>query len=342
MVHAVEGDAAVIDNLYSSHKMFTRLEYITDWFISSILVLEPTAQITQVFNFFLYDSIKIVLLLLLITVIMTYVNSYLPIHKIRDFLTRKKRYWLEYLFASFFGAITPFCSCSSIPLFIWFIKWWVPLGVTFSFLITSPLVNEVALAMFLWVFGVKITAIYMISGIILGILWGFILEKLKLERYLSDFIQNKRKNQEYETKQQKISFSQRSKEVIKEAWNITIKIVPYVLLWVWVGAVIHGFIPTWFFENYITKSNPFAVPIAVIVWIPMYANATSVIPIVQALIAKWIPLGTWLAFMMATVGLSLPEFLILKKIMKTKLLIIFFGIVWICMMILGYFFNAIL
>ncbi|HMS91262.1 MAG TPA: permease, partial [Candidatus Absconditabacterales bacterium] len=185
-------------------------------------------------------------------------------------------------------------------------------------------------------------AIYMISGIVLGTLGGWFLKKFKLEKYLADFIQNKRNNQTIETQQVHIPFSQRSKEVIKEAWNITIKIVPYVLLGVGVGAAIHGFIPTGFFENYITKSNPFAVPIAVIVGIPMYANATSVIPIVQALIAKGIPLGTGLAFMMATVGLSLPEFLILKKIMKTKLLIIFFGIVGICMMILGYFFNAIL
>ncbi len=322
--------------------MFTRLEYITDWFISTILVLEPTAHLTQALNFFIYDSIKIILLLILITNVMTLLNSYLPIEKIRNFLSKNKLFWLEYFFASIFGAITPFCTCSSIPLFVGFLKAWIPLGVTFSFLITSPLVNEVAIAMFLWIFGLKITAIYMISGIVLWTLWGWFLKKFKLEKYLADFIQNKRNNQTIETQQVHIPFSQRSKEVIKEAWNITIKIVPYVLLWVWVGAAIHGFIPTWFFENYITKSNPFAVPIAVIVWIPMYANATSVIPIVQALIAKWIPLGTWLAFMMATVGLSLPEFLILKKIMKTKLLIIFFGIVWICMMILGYFFNAIL
>lgn len=322
--------------------MFTRLEHITDWFISSILVLEPTAHLTQALNFFIYDSIKIILLLLVITNFMTLLNSYLPIEKIRNFLSKNKLFWLEYLFASLFGAVTPFCTCSSIPLFVGFLKAGIPLGVTFAFLITSPLVNEVAIAMFLGIFGFKITAIYMISGIVMGIVGWWILGKMKLERYLADFIQVKRANQSTEVVQNTIVFSERIKEIIKEARNITVKIVPYVLLWVGVGAAIHGFVPTDFFQHYITKSNPFAVPIAVIVGIPFYANATSVIPIVQALIAKWIPLGTWLAFMMAVVGLSLPEFLILKKVMKTKLLLIFFGVVGLCMIVLGYFFNMVL
>lgn len=182
----------------------------------------------------------------------------------------------------------------------------------------------------------------MISWIVMGMIGWRFLGKLKLEKYLADFIQVKRANQSVQIIQKKIVFSQRIKEVVKEAWSITKKVTPYVLLWVAVGAAIHGFVPTGFFEHYITKNNPFAVPIAVIVGIPMYANATSVIPIVQALIAKWIPLGTWLAFMMAVVGLSLPEFLILKKVMKTKLLLIFFGVVGLAIMILGYFFNAVL
>ena len=322
--------------------MFTRIQYITDWFISSVLHVEATTHIAQALNFFIYDSIKIILLLIVITNLMTLLNSYLPIEKIRNFLAKNKLFWLEYLFASLFGAVTPFCTCSSIPLFVGFLKAGIPLGVTFAFLITSPLVNEVAIAMFLGIFWLKITAIYMISGIVMWIVWGRFLGKLKLEKYLADFIQAKRANQSVEMIQKKKLFSQRIKEIVKEARNITIKIIPYVLLWVAVGAAIHGFVPTWFFEHYITKNNPFAVPIAVIVGIPMYANATSILPIVQALIAKWIPLGTWLAFMMAVVGLSLPEFLILKKVMKMRLLLIFFGVVGLCMMILGYFFNAVL
>ena len=322
--------------------MFTRIEIITNRFTYMVLNLDVTTQRAQALNFFIYDSVKIILLLLVITLLMTLLNSYLPIEKIRNFLAKNKLFWLEYFFASMFGAVTPFCTCSSIPLFVGFLKAWIPLGVTFAFLITSPLVNEVAIAMFLWIFWIKVTAIYMVSGIVMGIVGWWLLGKLKLEKYLADFIQVKRASISLEMVQKKIVFSQRIKEVVKEAWSITKKVTPYVLLGVAVGAAIHGFVPTGFFEAYITKNNPFAIPLAVIIGIPMYANATSVIPIVQALIAKWIPLGTGLAFMMAVVGLSLPEFLILKKVMKTKLLLIFFGVVGLAIMILGYFFNAVL
>lgn len=321
--------------------MSIRLENLTNRFTYEFLFLDKSEHFAAALNFFIYDSIKILLLLIVIIILMTFLNSYLPIEKIRNFLTKNKLFWLEYFFASLFGAITPFCTCSSIPLFVGFLKAGIPLGVTFSFLITSPLVNEVAIAMFLGIFGVKVTAIYMWSGIALGILWGRILGKMKLEKYLADFIQIKRLECGCTCKNIKIKpiFSERSKEVLKESWDIIAKVIPYVLLGVAVGAAIHGFVPTGFFETYITKSNPFAVPIAVIVWIPMYANATSVIPIVQALIAKWIPLWTWLAFMMAVVGLSLPEFLILKKVMKLRLLLIFFWTIGACMIVLGYFFN---
>lgn len=319
--------------------MFTPIENLINRLTYSVLNLEATSHRAQALNFFIYDTIKIFILLLLITFLMTFLNSYLPIEKIRNFLTKRKRYWLDHLFASFFGAITPFCSCSSIPLFVWFIKGWIPLGVTLSFLITSPLVNEVAIAMFLGIFGIKITAIYMISGILLWTIGGRFFGKLWLEKYLADFIQVHRQKAGVYTEKIKIAFKERLKDVTQEARWITKKVMPYVLIGVAVGAAIHGFIPTWFFEKYITASNPLGVPIAVIVWIPMYANAMGVIPIVQALIAKWIPLGTWLAFMMAVVGLSLPEFLILKKVMKMRLLLIFFGVIGLCMIILGYFFN---
>jgi len=319
--------------------MFSRLERLVNLFTYWFLWFETTNHIGQAINFFIYDTIKIILLLVVVTNIMTLVNSYLPIQKIRDFLTKRKLFWLQYVFASIFGAITPFCSCSSIPLFIGFIKGGIPLGVTFSFLITSPLVNEVAVAMFLWIFGLKITAIYMWSWILLWTLWWRILQQLKLEKYLADFIQTERKIPDMQYNLPKISFKNRLPGITQEARNITEKVIPYVILGIAVGAAIHGFVPTGFFEHYISKNNPFAVPIAVIVWIPMYANATSIIPIVQALIAKWIPLGTWLAFMMAVVGLSLPEFLILKKVMKMRLLLIFFGITGFFMILLWYFFN---
>ena len=321
--------------------MFLRLEHITNRFTYDFLLMDQNQHFAAALNFFIYDSVKIILLLIVIIILMTFLNSYLPIEKIRNFLTKRKLFWLEYFFASLFGAITPFCTCSSIPLFVGFLKAWIPLGVTLSFLITSPLVNEVAIAMFLGIFELKVTAIYIWSGIALWILWGRILGKMKLEKYLADFIQVKRLECWCANKDAKKHppFAQRAKDVLKESRDIIVKVIPYLLLWVGVGAAIHGFVPTGFFETYITKSNPFAVPIAVIVWIPMYANATSVIPIVQALIAKWIPLGTWLAFMMAVVGLSLPEFLILKKVMKLRLLLIFFWTIGVYMIVLGYFFN---
>lgn len=292
-------------------------------------------------NFFIYDTIKIIILLLLITQVMSFVNVIFPVEKIRNFLHTKKLYWLEYFLASFFGAITPFCSCSSIPLFIGFLKWWIPLGITFAFLITSPLVNEVAIAMFLAIFWVKITLIYMFSWIILWMLWWFILGKMKLEKYIEDFVWNIKANNN-EILETKKTWKQIWKESSKEWLTITKKVLPYVLLWVWVWAMIHWFVPEGFFEKYISKDNSFAVPIAVILGIPMYANATSIIPIIQSLIVKWVPLWTGLAFMMAVVGLSLPEFLILKKVMKLKLLLVFFGIIWFFIIILGYFFNTVL
>ncbi|PIS16408.1 MAG: permease, partial [Candidatus Portnoybacteria bacterium CG09_land_8_20_14_0_10_44_13] len=257
----------------------------------------------------------------------------------RDFLASRKWYGLDYFFASVFGTITPFCSCSSIPLFIGFIEAGIPLGVTLSFLITSPLVNQVAVVLFAGLFGWKITILYVISAMLLGIFGGFVLGKLKLEKYVADYVWNI-KSQKLETKNNKEKFSALIKKFWHEGFDLTKKITPYVLLGIAVGAVIHGYVPAGFFENYIKADNLFAVPIAAIVAVPMYANAVGVIPIMQSLVEKGIPLGTALAFMMAVVGLSLPEALILKRVMKMKLLIYFFGITTINIIIIGYLFNA--
>jgi uncharacterized membrane protein YraQ (UPF0718 family) len=205
------------------------------------------------------------------------------------------------------------------------------------------LVNEIAVAMLLGVFGVKITLIYVFSGILLWVVWGYILGKLHLEKYIADFVLKIRDtawNEEIMSMQ--ATWKERFQISSKEWWGITKKIVPYILLWVGVGWLIHGFVPTWFFEGSLSKGNFFAVPMAVIIGIPMYANATSIIPIIQALIAKWVPLWTGLAFMMAVVWLSLPEFLILKKVMKLPLLFIYFGIIGLFIIVLGYFYNLVL
>ncbi|MCX6822543.1 MAG: permease [candidate division SR1 bacterium] len=322
--------------------MFIRLQNLTDWFTYTVLHLSVSAHVAQALNFFIFDSIKIFILLILIVHIMTLINHYLPVEKIRDFLARNKLYGLEYLFASFFGVITPFCSCSAIPLFVGFLKAGIPLGVTTTFLITSPMVNEVAIALLAGLFGFKIMALYVITGILLGILGGFIIGKLKMENQVADFIIKARKTSDTMNQHIKKKFTLLLKQISNESFSLIWKIMPYVLLGVAVGGVIHGFVPTGFFESYIAKSNPFAVPLAVIIGVPMYTNSAGVIPVVQSLIAKGVPIGTALAFMMAVIGLSLPEFLILRKVMKPKLLFSYFGIVALFMIIAGYIFNRLL
>lgn len=272
---------------------------------------------------------------------MSLFRFYIPLEKIKRFLVSRKFYGLDYLIASFFGALTPFCSCSSIPLFMGFVGAGVPLGVTFAFLITSPLINEIALALFLGLFGLKVTLIYFISGILIGALGGWIISQLKLEKYIDQKV-FKVKNKAEVSKKVKNSFKEILKIINQESLKIVGSIVVYVLVGIGIGAVIHGFVPSGYFENYITKNNLLAVPLAVILAVPLYSNASGVIPIVQSLITKGIPLGTALAFMMAVVGLSLPEALILKRIMKLKLLLIFFGVTTLAIIFLGYLFNIIL
>jgi len=319
--------------------IFYPIQVLTDWLTYKIISLSPETHLGTSVNFFIYDSIKILLLLLVINYFMAILRHYLPIEKLRDFLASRKWYGLDYFFASVFGTITPFCSCSSIPLFIGFIEAGIPLGVTLSFLITSPLVNQVAVVLFAGLFGWKITILYVISAMLLGIFGGFILGKLKLEKYVTDYVWNI-KSQKLETKNNKEKLSALIKKFWHEGFDLTKKITPYVLLGIAVGAAIHGYVPAGFFENYIKADNLFAVPIAAIVAVPMYANTVGIIPIMQSLVEKGIPLGTAMAFMMAVVGLSLPEALILKKVMKIKLLAYFFGITTINIIIIGYLFNA--
>jgi hypothetical protein len=309
------------------------------------LGLDPSSKLIMAVDFFFYDTIKILILLYLVSMFMNFVNTYLPIQKIRNFLTNKNLFGLQYFFASFFGAVTPFCSCSSVPLFIGFVKGGIPLGVTFAFLITSPLINEIAVAMFLGIFGFKITAIYVASGIILGMFAGMLLGKLNQEDYLADWVKENLKNSTARSEVQLSddkTFWDRISDASRESLAIVKGIIWYVLIGIGVGAAIHGYLPNDFFVQYISKDNLFAVPIAVIVGIPLYSNAAGVIPIMQVLVSKGVPLGTALAFMMAVVGLSLPEAMLLKKIMQIRLLLIFFGVVGFCIILLGYFFNFIL
>ncbi|KKM24658.1 hypothetical protein LCGC14_1602870 [marine sediment metagenome] len=325
--------------------MFDWVQYIADWFVYDMLNLDKGQHLAEALNFFIYDTTKILILLFLVIFFMGVVNSYFPIDKVKNFLSRHKLYGLEYLMASLFGAITPFCSCSSVPLFIGFVRGGIPLGVTFSFLITSPLVNEVAIGLFVGLFGLKTTIIYIVSGVLLGTVAGVILQKLKLESLLTPWVKEILSNAQKEQDvfiAEKLTLKQRLPIIWTEVLTIVKGIVPYVLVGIAIGGLMHGYIPEGFFETYMDKSNLFAVPIATILAIPMYSNAAGILPVVKVLVAKGIPLGTAIAFMMGVVGLSLPEAMLLKKVMTIKLIAIFFGVVTCCIIISGYVFNLIL
>jgi uncharacterized membrane protein YraQ (UPF0718 family) len=288
--------------------------------------------------------LKILILLFVIVFLMGIVNAYFPIERLKNYLNKKKLYGLEYFFSSVFGAATPFCSCSSVPLFIGFVQGGIPLGVTFSFLITSPLVNEVAVAMFLGMFGAKATLIYVVSGIALGTLGGWLLGKLNLEPFLSDWVkkilENKMQQGEYE--EEKRTFSQRLPEITRGAWDIVKGVLLYVVIGIAIGAVMHGYVPENFFNQYLGGGQWWTVPLAVLVAVPMYANAAGIVPVIQVFVAKGVPLGTAIAFMMATVGLSIPEATLLKKVMSMKLIGLYFGIVTFFIILSGFLFNILL
>lgn len=321
------------------------IQRFADWLVYDIFGIDAASHLGMAVNFFFYDTIKILILLFFISAIMGVVNAYLPIERLRRFLTTRKLYGFQYLFASIFGAITPFCSCSSIPLFIGFVKGGIPLGVTFAYLITSPLVNEVAVAMFLGAFGVKSTLIYVGSGILLGSIGGWFLGKLKLEGNLSEWIQQIQRNSEESNEMwlnEQVPFFKRLPQILRDAYGIVRGVLIYIIIGIAVGAVMHGYVPENFFTEALSSEKWYSVPLATILAVPMYANAAGVVPIIQVFVAKGVPMGTALAFMMAVVGLSLPEATMLKKIMNWKLITIFFGTITIAIIALGYFFNLVL
>lgn len=321
------------------------IQRFADWLVFSVFGLDGASALGGAVNFFVYDSIKIVLLLFFISALMGIVNAYFPIERLRNYLATHRLYGLQYLAAAVFGAITPFCSCSSIPLFIGFVKGGIPLGVTLSFLITSPLVNEVAVAMFLSSFGVKATMIYVGSGILLGCLGGMVLERMHLERYLSDWVKQVQAQSERQTagwEKDHTPFVRRLPAIIGDAWQIVRGVLVYVWIGIAIGACMHGFVPEGFFEQYMARDNWFAVPLSVLLAVPMYANAAGIVPIVEVFVAKGIPLGTAIAFMMAVVGLSLPEATLLKKVMTWRLIAIFFATVTLFIIFSGYMFNLLL
>lgn len=319
--------------------IFYPIQLFADWLTYAVFGIVPKTLLAGAVNFFIFDTIKIFILLSVIIFAVSIIRSYLPPEKIRFILSRKNKY-VGNVLASLLGIITPFCSCSAIPLFLGFVQAGVPLGTTFSFLVASPMINEVALVLLLGLFGWKIALIYIVTGLIIAILSGIVIGHLKVENLVEPFVYQNSINGNIDLP----SMSRR--ERISYAWNYTLDIIkkvwPYILVGIGLGAWIHGYLPADFLAKYAGSGKWYAVPLAVVVGIPLYSNAAGVIPLVSALTEKGVSMGTTLAFMMSVTALSLPEFMILKKVMKTKLIIIFAGIVGIGIMFTGYLFNIIL
>lgn len=321
--------------------IFYPIQLLANLVTYKVFGIIPNSYLANTVNFFIYDVVKIGLLLIVINYLMAIIRYYFPIEKVKDVLTKRRWYGLDYLLAALLGMITPFCSCSSIPLFIGFLSAGIPLGVTFTFLISSPLINEASLYLFPAIFGLKATLLYNLVGILISVLGGMLIQKLKMEKYIQpEFFKFKSKKQiENDYKNQKIPLKKLVKHWTSEALDTTKKIFPYFVLGVAIGALIHGFIPESLITKYLSIKSWYIVPLATLMGVPLYANSVSVIPAIEALVGKGVPMGTALAFMTATVTLSFPEAMILKKIMKWQLLVSFFGITIFGIIIIGYLFN---
>jgi uncharacterized membrane protein YraQ (UPF0718 family) len=306
-----------------------------DWLTYDLLRLSPQTRWGAAVNFFIYDSIKILLLLFVLILIIGVLRTFLPQQKMKQWMG--KRGIAGNFFAALFGAITPFCSCSSIPIFLGFLEAGIPLGVTFSFLITSPLINEYLVVLMLGFFGWKITILYVLSGITIGVVSGLILGRMNLEQHLvTDLIVRRENGTEEESYP---AFTDRLKFGWDEAVLITKKIWLWVLIGVGVGAVIHNYVPQEMIQRIISKAGIFSVPIATILGVPMYGSCAAIVPVAVVLFQKGIPLGTALSFMMAIAALSLPEAIMLRRAMRLQLIFLFFGITTLAIIIIGYLFN---
>ncbi|PKN79955.1 MAG: hypothetical protein CVU48_03370 [Candidatus Cloacimonetes bacterium HGW-Cloacimonetes-1] len=318
--------------------MFTWWEIISKWIVYQGFGMSESSRWASALEFFIYDSIKIFILLAVIIYGITYLRSYFPPEKTRAILAKRKgSTFIGHIMAGLLGIVTPFCSCSAVPLFIGFVEAGIPLGVTFTYLIAAPMVNEVALGL-LWVlFGWKIALIYIVSGEIIAIVSGIILGRMKLERYVEDQVWSMKVGAGAESTRPTQS------ERFKEAWQFTYELIKkiwiYVVIGIGIGGLMHGWIPTDSLAHLAGKNNPFAVLIAVLIGIPLYSNAAGVIPLVSELTRAGVALGTSLAFMMAVTALSLPEMVLLRRVLKPRLLVIFIAIVGLGIIFTGYLFN---
>lgn len=317
--------------------IYQPIKLLADWLTYSVFSISRETLLAEAVNFFIFDTIKIFILITVIIFVVSIIRSFLPKEKIKTLLSHKYQFTGNIL-ASLLGIITPFCTCSAIPLFLGFLEAGVPIGVTFSFLIASPMINEVALILLFGMFGLKIALIYIGSGLLISIFSGIIIGKLKVENLIEDIGYQSKPS----IKSFNLSLQDRFRYAKRYTTGILKKIWPYIFVGLAVGAVIHGYVPTDFLANYAGGDKWYAVPVATVLGIPLYSSAAGVVPLISVLTEKGVAIGTVLAFMMAVTGLSLPEFMILRKVMKPKLIAIFAGIVGMGIILTGYLFNAIL
>jgi hypothetical protein len=320
--------------------VYSYLSEITDFIIFQIFQMEAGTHLTETIWFFIYEVPKVMMLLVLIIFFVGVLQSYFSAEKTRDYLAGKKLFTGN-IMASILGILTPFCSCSAIPLFLGFVEAGVPLGVTFSFLIAAPMINEVALVLMAGLFGWKVAVVYVVTGLTIAILSGWLIGILKLEKYVAEWVYEVKTNQA-QAGDEKIPFSARIEKGYQSVKEIVGKIWLYILIGIGIGAAAHGYVPEDFLTSLLGKGHWYAVPLALLIGIPLYSNAAGIIPIVSVLIEKGVSLGTALAFMMSVIALSLPEIIILKKVLKLPLILIFVGVVATGILLVGFIFNSFL
>lgn len=314
-------------------------KWLADWLVEDIFGLSAASKLGGAVHFFIYDTTKILALLAGMIFIISYIRSYFPPEKVKIWLQGRRK-GVASVLAALFGVVSPFCSCSTVPLFIGFVEAGIPLGITFTFLISSPIVNEISLVMLFSIFGWKIAIIYVAFGVILSIVAGVIIGRLRLEKYVEAYVYNIKMGEHAATEE--LTVKDRL-EIAKDNVVETIKkIWVYILIGIGIGAFIHGYAPEDLLVKYAGEGNPFAVPVAVLLGVPLYSNAVGSLPIIEALMQKGVAAGTALAFMMAITALSLPEMILLRKLMKPQLIGVFVGVVSIGIILIGYGFNIIL
>jgi uncharacterized membrane protein YraQ (UPF0718 family) len=328
--------------LNTLNNIFLRMSWLEDavnWVFKDLIKINETTWVYRSITFFFYDLIKIFILLSVLIYFASYIQSYFTPERTRRILSKYKGVWANVI-GALLGTVTPFCSCSSIPIFIGFTKAGLPVGVTFSFLISSPLVDLASVLLLGTIFNWQIALAYVIVGLIIAIVGGTVISIFKMDKYVADFIKVDNNQNLDEVEIESLTKKERRKYAVNQVKEIIHRVWIYILIGVFVGSLIHGLIPREWIETTLGKNNPFSVLIATVVGIPMYADIFGTLPIAEALVSKGVQIGTVLAFMMAVTALSLPSIIMIKKVVKTKLLLTFIGIVTLGIILMGYLFNA--